>query len=126
MTARGQQSQRGAVSYHAGRAAENAVARHYGELGYEVAAERWRGVGGEIDLIVQDAERVIFVEVKKSRSLEAAALRLSRGQMDRICVSASEYLGQLPNGALTEARFDVALMDATGAVKIIENAFGEG
>jgi putative endonuclease len=38
--------------------------------------------------------------------------------------SAEEYLGTQPNGSLTEVRFDVALVNGHGEMKIIENAFG--
>ncbi|MEP2641312.1 YraN family protein [Roseobacter sp.] len=117
---------RGEMAHHGGQAAEDAVGRHYAGLGFEVVAQRWRGEGGEIDLIVRDAQRVVFVEVKKSRSFAAAAQRLSRGQMTRIYLSASEYLGGLPDGQLTEARFDVALVDGAGAVRLIESAFDGG
>ena len=54
----------------------------------------------------------------------AAAARLSRRQMDRICMAALIYADKLPGGALTDIRFDAALVDATGRVEIIENAFG--
>lgn len=121
-----QRARRGQVSFHAGQAAEGAVARHYGALGYQLLAERWRGAGGEIDLIVRDADRIVFVEVKKSQTFAAAALRVTPRQMARIHTSASEFLGRLPDGLLTEARFDVALVDGTGAVQLIENAFGGG
>ena len=52
---------RGVTSYHAGVAAEEAVARQYERAGLHIAARRWRGKGGEIDLIARDgatAERV--------------------------------------------------------------------
>lgn len=124
MTVARQRMAQGQMAHHAGTAAEAAVARHYQSLGFDVVAERWRGAGGEIDLIVQNADRVVFVEVKKSKSFDAAARSLSPKQMARIYATAEEYLGCLPTGSLTEARFDVALMDSSGAVRIIANAFG--
>ena len=114
----------GLTSYHAGVAAEAAVERAYRRAGLKVRSRRWRGTGGEIDLIVQDGRGLIFVEVKKSRTRDAAALRLNRRQMHRIYSSASEFLAGEPMGQLTDARFDVALVDATGCVDVIENAFG--
>lgn len=117
---------RGQVAYHAGVAAENRIAQDYERRGFAVARRRWRGQGGEIDLIVQDGSALIFVEVKKSRSLGRAAESLSARQMQRICHSAEEYLGTQPGGSLTEVRFDVALVGAQGETRIIENAFGQG
>jgi putative endonuclease len=115
----------GHVSYHAGLAAEDIVARDYTARAHQVAARRWRGNSGEIDLIMRDGDRVIFVEVKKSRTFTQAAQRLGRRQMDRLCASAGEFLAGEPRGQLTDMRFDLALVDGRGAVSVIENAFME-
>ena len=117
-------SHRGQLGYLAGAAAEDIVARAYEERGCPTAERRWRGQGGEIDLIVRDGELVIFVEVKKSTNFAQAATRLSRRQMDRICKAACEFVGGEPRGMLTDMRFDVAMVDGQGAVQIIPNAFG--
>ncbi len=118
-------SVQGSVSYHAGQAAEEIVAADYERRGYRVRQRRWRGRGGEIDLIAQNAQGLVFVEVKKSDSFEKAAARITRRQMDRITASAAQFLEGEPNGQLTDMRFDAALVDGTGAVQIIENAFGQ-
>jgi len=114
----------GLVSYHAGLAAEGSVERHYASAGHEIARRRWRGSGGEIDLITRDGDGLIFIEVKKSKSFARAAERVSRRQMRRIYASASEFLAGEPNGQDTEVRFDVALVNAVGQIQVIENAFG--
>ncbi len=72
------------------------------------------------------AQGLVFVEVKKSQTFDSAAARISKRQIDRICASAAQYLAQEPGGQLTNVRFDAALVDATGAVQIVENAFGQG
>jgi len=113
----------GFVSYRAGLAAEDAVARVYSRSGRPIAATRWRGISGEIDLVARDGAEVIFIEVKKSTSHAAAAERLTRRQMDRIYATASEFLAGEPAGQNTEARFDVALVNDSGQIEIIENAF---
>lgn len=115
---------RGQIAYHSGLAAEDGIARHYERRGLSVAGRRWRGQGGEIDLVVRDGAALVFVEVKKARDFAAAALRLSRGQMRRLTDAAQEYLGGEPAGSLTDMRFDVALVDARGRFRIVENAFG--
>ncbi len=123
MTAR---STRSAMAYHAGEAAERQVCDDYLRRGYELAARRWRGQGGEIDLIFRDTAGVVFVEVKKSRDFARAAEQLGQRQMGRIYATAAEFLAGEPKGELTESRFDVALVDGTGRIQIIENAFGLG
>jgi putative endonuclease len=117
---------RGLVSYHAGLAAENRIAQDYARRGYSLAATRWRGKAGEIDLILRDGTGLIFVEVKKARDFDRAAESLSLRQMRRLCSAAEEFMGLEPGGSLTAARFDVALVNAGGETRIIENAFGQG
>lgn len=112
----------GAVSYHAGLSAEAQVARDYERRGLPVAAHRWRGKGGEIDLIARDGNGYVFVEVKKSRSHARAAERLTQRQIGRLFDAAAEFLGQCKTGLNTLARFDVALVDAQGRIEIVENA----
>jgi putative endonuclease len=114
------------MAFHAGVAAELRIAQDYERRGFAIARRRWRGAGGEIDLIVRDGNGLIFVEVKKSRSLARAAESLSLRQMQRIYASAEEFLGTEPRGSLTDVRFDVALVDGSGDLQIIENAFGHG
>ena len=108
--------EKGCVAYHAGLAAEDQVARMYDRSGRPICARRWRGAGGEIDLIARDGDEVIFIEVKKSRTHALAAEHLTPRQMARIYASASEFLAG-------DVRFDVALVDATGEIEILENAF---
>ena len=114
----------GEVSHLAGDAAEQSVARDYVQRGYRVAQMRWRGAGGEIDLILEHGDSVVFVEVKKSRSFSSAAARVSAAQKLRIVATAEEYLGSCPQGLMTDCRLDVALVDDMGRIQVIENAFG--
>ncbi len=113
-----------ARNYHAGLAAESSVLRQYLDTGYELLAQRFRGLRGEIDLVLRKGAAVIFVEVKKSRSFDAALARLGPSQIDRIFDTASEFLGSQPLGQLTETRFDVALVNAQGQITVMENALG--
>jgi len=110
------------TNYHAGRVAEDSVSQAYSRQGKTFAAARWRGKGGEIDLIYRDGDAVIFVEVKKSKTHARAAEMVKQRQIQRIFNAASEFVANEPNGQLTEMRFDVALVDSTGAVEVLENA----
>jgi putative endonuclease len=115
---------RGRVAHSAGCLAEGSVARTYVDQGHELIAERWRGKGGEIDLILRKGDEYVFVEVKKSARHAWAAERISARQIGRICNAALEFCGRLPDGLLTAMRFDAALVDQFGRVEIVENAFG--
>lgn len=115
---------RGRMAQIAGALAEDAVLARYIRQGYLLLDRRWLGRAGEIDLILQQGDCIVFVEVKQSVSHAAAAERLGRHQMNRICSAACEYCGTQPLGQLTEMRFDVALVDGIGRIDILENAFG--
>jgi putative endonuclease len=113
----------GARSYHAGRAAEDSVALRYTLTGHQLAARRWRGKSGEIDLIARDGNVVIFIEVKQSRTHAEAASHLTPQQFARIYRAAEEFIDDEPMGSLTDVRFDVALVDGKGVIEILENAY---
>ena len=113
----------GQRSYLAGLAAEEQVASHYTRMGRAVCARRWRGQGGEIDLVARDGGELVFIEVKQSRTHHDAAMHLTDGQMRRIWNTANEYLAGEPTGLMTQMRFDIALVDGLGRIEVIENAY---
>lgn len=114
---------RGRASHCAGAAAEDAVRRHYRARGAEPRAQRWRGQGGEIDLIFDQKGETVFVEVKTARDFGAAAARVGPRQIARLWTAAEEYIGSHASAGDRNCRFDVALVDGTGRVEIVENAF---
>jgi len=115
---------RGAGAWATGASAEDGVALAYERRGATVAARRWRSPAGEIDLVVRDGSTVVAVEVKKARSLDEAAHRLGRRQMGRLCAAAALFCEGEPRGSLTDLRFDLALVDGMGRVRILEGAWG--
>lgn len=110
------------ANYYAGLSAEETVARRYVAQGARVLETRWRGPGGEVDLILGEGDRVVFVEVKKSKTHAQALQRVTPRQMARVLASAEAYLARCPKGALTDVRVDVALVDAQGVIDIVPNA----
>jgi putative endonuclease len=123
-TERNEAGMSGLRSYHAGLAAEQAVAGLYESGGYPIAARRWRGSAGEIDLVARDGSAMIFIEVKQAETFAWAAERLTERQMGRIYATASEFIANEPGGQDTEVRFDVALVDARGCIELVRNAIG--
>lgn len=121
-----QRRARGQVAYLSGLAAEDSVLRRYVMAGYAHLASRWRGQRAEIDLILRKDDTFVFVEVKKSRSFDAALLSLGHAQRQRIMMAAAGFLDSIAVAGLADMRFDLALVDATGQMQIMENAFFEG
>ncbi|MEM6825584.1 MAG: YraN family protein [Pseudomonadota bacterium] len=113
----------GQVAHYGGYAAEDAVARAYERRGHEIAARRWRSEAGEIDLVARKGGEVVFVEVKRARDLARAAERLGPRQLGRISRAAELFLGTEPDGTDTPSRIDVALVDGSGRIEVIENVF---
>jgi putative endonuclease len=113
---------RGQIAEAAGRAAEASVARDYLRRGFSLCATRWRGKGGEIDLVAEQAGTYVFVEVKSGPTHACAAERLQGAQIARLHVAAAEFLAALGLSLDTDCRFDVALLNRTGRIEIHENA----
>ena len=114
---------RGQASYHVGQAAEAQVAALYANWAKPVA-QRWRGQGGEIDLIFDDDISLVFVEVKHARSFDAALNSLRDRQIARICTAAEEFAGHYKH--VREMRFDVALVNGVGEIRLMHNVLAKG
>lgn len=52
-----------------GAIGEESARRYFGEKGWPVLARNWRCPEGELDLIVQEGETIVFVEVRTRSSL---------------------------------------------------------
>lgn len=74
---------------------------------YKLVAAGYRCRFGEIDLIVQNKQYLVFVEVKLRKSGDFAAAReyVNRFKQDKIRITASMYLSQNPTKL--QPRFDV-------------------
>lgn len=122
------QVHRGKRNHLAGLAAEEAVARHYAARGWRILARRWRGQGGEIDLIAGKGDDLAIVEVKRGATHDIAAGHLTQSQMRRLGAAAEDYLfgvhlaGRNPCTRV-DMRFDLALVDGQGRIDIAEAAF---
>jgi putative endonuclease len=107
------------VAHLTGIAAEEAAARRYRAEGGRLRASRWRCPEGELDLVVEFPDLIVFVEVKARR--RGAAEAVTPRQWARIGRAAARWLAESTDGA-TPCRFDLALFDRAGRVERIENA----
>src|SRR5277367_6349258 len=104
-----------------GRKAEDAVALKLQAEGFRVLAQRLRTGAGEIDLVVADAETLLFVEVKARNSLAEAAYAVAPRPQARLLKAASLALALREDWARPAIRFDVALV-CHGTIEHIEDA----
>lgn len=112
----------GAANFAKGLAAENLVAQWYAKQGNLILANRWRAPEGEIDLIVQNCDSLVFVEVKHSKSQRRAAGALSAKQQARMIAASTAYLAATNKHMDTKMRFDLATCDPMGRVTVLKNA----
>lgn len=80
--------------HNKGKAAENLTELYYKKLGYRILARNWSCASGEIDLIVQKDDQIVFVEVKSSYSgnFEQAIRRIDIRKLSRIRNAAAEWI----------------------------------
>lgn len=112
-----------------GQWGETQAVKHLTRLGYTIVATNYRKRYGEIDIIAQQGETLVFIEVKcrQGRSFGSPLEAVDQRKQQRICRVAAEYL-QSHHGGDRTARFDViAVQPAAGrpeaVIDHIENAF---
>lgn len=112
----------------AGRAAEEAACEFLVDRGLTLLERNFRVPGGEIDLVMADADVVVFVEVRaRTRSdfmhpVESINARKRR----RLIHAATRYLQNARALHTVRARFDVVCVQgdpATGDIEWIRRAF---
>lgn len=93
-----------------GLAAEELAANFLRNQGFEIACQRFKTKHGEIDIIAQKAELLVFVEVKHRQSITADD-PISATQKQRIINSALYFLSKNPQKNELDMRFDSILVD---------------
>ncbi len=108
---------------------EELAAQYLKNKGYTVAGLNYRVRGGEIDIIAQDRQNLVFVEVKTRKSGRFAEAReyVTYAKRQRLILAARLYLAANPTDK--QPRFDVIeVYDPGGSapeINHIENAFSE-
>jgi len=79
------------------------------DQGIRTLARNFRGRTGEIDIIAQDEEHLVFLEVRarSNRHFASAAASVDRGKQQRIMRTAQLFLQRHPQLAKMPCRFDV-------------------
>jgi len=91
--------------------------------GWAVLARRLRTAAGEIDMIAERDGLLVIVEVKQRPTLAGAAWALGAGQRARLVAAAGIVLAENPSWGAAGVRFDVLLVDASGQVRRVADAF---
>lgn len=91
--------------------------------GYKILARRFRGPGGEIDIIAKRGQCLAFIEVKARADLLTAATALSAYQQKRIEKTAHFFLSRNERWKVESVRFDVMLVTPWGLPHHIVDAW---
>ena len=112
-----------------GNAGEDKACTYLSAHGYTIIARNWRTRYGEIDIIAEIHNIVVFAEVKTlpSGNLETLSHELDGRKQKRIVETAKLFLSNHRKYSNSMVRFDVLVVDMPGreAVYHIENAFSE-
>ena len=80
---------------------------------------RFKSAAGEIDSVSRRDDTVLFVEVKRARTHDIAASRISLQQIARINQSDEIFVSEHLSGQSFEMLLDAALVDQRGEIQII-------
>jgi len=98
------------AAFRLGLSAESRAAALLMLKGYRIAARRFRGPIGEIDIVARRGRRLVFVEVKARGSQDEAAEAITPEQQRRIVAAAQAWLVRYPADRSRDIRFDAILV----------------
>ena len=111
-----------------GKLGETLASEHLADKGYKIIAKNFHSPFGEIDIIAEDGNSIVFVEVKLRKNADFAVARefVSKGKQDKITATANIWLST--NHTKLQPRFDVVEIymeseDSKPKITHIENAF---
>ena len=111
-----------------GQEGEAEAERYLRRKGYRIVARNVRSSLGELDLVAEDGQTLVFIEVKARRSGEfGGAIHAVHGRkQQKLARLASQFLAQR-HWMERSCRFDVLLLQATDTAELrvehIQNAF---
>ncbi|WP_216634737.1 YraN family protein [Gloeomargarita lithophora] len=96
---------------------EDWVAEWLTQQGWQVIARRWRCPWGELDLVMQTAATLVFIEVKtrSQGNWDGDGVQaITPQKQERVRQAATMFLGHHPHWQAAPCRFDVALVRCQG------------
>jgi putative endonuclease len=111
-----------------GKQGEDLAFQTIRRLGYKKIIRNYRCALGEVDLIAEDGDTLVFIEIKTRRTgsvgyAKEAVNDRKRRQLSRVALAYMKANGRLE----TKARFDVVAVflqrDAGPEIEVIRNAF---
>ena len=106
-----------------GQFAERKACQYLQQQGLRLIEKNYRCRNGEIDLVMQDKEQIVFVEVRyrKNKDYGTAVDSIDQNKVKKLILTAQHYLNI--NKLDVPARFDVVGFDTSLNPKWIRDAF---
>lgn len=111
------------TGYKKGLWAELRAAAYLRLRGYKLRARRYKTPLGEIDLVVERGQTLVFVEVKLRTTLEGAADAIHIRNQKRVRAAAELYLQQYPQYNNHDMRFDALILTPGRDIAHLEAAW---
>ena len=112
-----------------GDGGERKAADFLADAGYSIVGRNWRTRRGEIDIIAEKDDVLVFVEVKTlpSGNLETLSHELNDRKQRRVVETAQYFLLSNRKYSNSRVRFDVLVVDMPGLSPVyhIQDAFAE-
>ncbi len=113
----------GLKAWQKGLSAEQAAIKYFTKTGWVILQHRARNQAGEIDLILQKQNLIVFAEVKHRRKLTDAAYAIRPSQQRKIIQAAEIMLANKPEWTFCDLRFDAVLTDNSNRLIHIPDCF---
>jgi putative endonuclease len=110
-----------------GRIGEDKAADYLVSKGYRILERNFSSRYGEIDIICEDQDTLVFAEIKNLPSLGTGAVEylIDRKKRKRIVDTSKLYLHSTGLDGKKNVRYDVVVLD-NGMIEHFEGAFYEG
>ena len=103
-----------------GRAGEDAAADYLVAKGYTIVTRRWRGSGGEIDIVALDGDTLVFVEVKTRTTTSSIALEaIDNAKTNAIFAASDDYIDRI-GGDGRIVRYDIITISRQGTFHLVD------
>jgi len=110
---------------NSGKYAEQSALSLLQNFGLKLVAKNWYAKGGELDLVMLDADVLVFVEVRYRRNANYgdATASINLRKQRRIILAAEQFLAKHPDFTNYNCRFDVVVFDGDNEPKWLQAAF---
>lgn len=110
-----------------GQIGEDLAAAHLTELGYKILTRNWHCDRGELDIVAQDGNVLVFIEVKTRRSTRCGTAQeaIDQRKQEKLRHLAHRYI-HATNTTAAQYRFDVVAVHMAAndkTITVIANAF---